>query len=450
MRFNRKFYFFILFLLTLLTIVCVFVVYPQSFNNTIRKALMPIGIELPEIKFPFRLGLDLSGGTSLVYVGDLKNIPEAERADAMAGLKDVVERRVNFLGVTEPNITVAKSGEEWRLIVDLAGIHDPVLAMKVIGETPFLEFKEERIKEETDKILESQKNNELLDVDPYYQSTNLTGQLLKKSELSFDNTSGAPIILLNFNKEGTETFADLTAKNIGKTIAIYLDGVPISAPRVQEAIPSGEAQITGKFSVQEAKVLVQRLNQGALPVPISPIAQHTVGPILGAEFLNLAIYAGLLGSILIAAFMIIIYRISGIFASLALAIYVLIVLTLFKLIPVTVTLSGIAGFVLSIGMAVDANILIFSRVKEELRSGLPPRTAIEAGFKRAWPSIRDSNITTLITMAILFYLASGFVKGFALTLAIGVLASMFSAIFITGVFIRLFTPQKIKPALWFG
>jgi preprotein translocase subunit SecD len=259
---------------------------------------------------------------------------------------------------------------------------------------------------------------------------------------------------LEFNDEGKTLFAEITKRNVGKPVAIYLDNSPISVPRVNEPITDGRAVISGNFSIQDAKLLAQRLNAGALPVPVQLVSQQTVGATLGGESLKQSLFAGMIGLIAVAFFMILFYRLPGLFAVVALLIYGVIVLFLFKYIPVTLTLSGIAGFLLSIGMAVDANVLIFERMKEEVRDGKPLDLSIQEGFKRAWSSIRDGNLSTLITCFILAWFGTSMIRGFAITLSVGILVSMFSAIVITRQFLKVFvTPKnqgKLKVLWLFG
>ena len=382
-------------------------------------------------KLPYRLGLDIQGGTHLVYQADLGNIQSSDYGNSMDAVRDVIERRVDLFGVAEPVVQVEKSGEDWRLIVELAGIRDINSAIRLIGETPYLEFREARPEEERDKILEAQKNKERLVEDPYFIPTELTGRHVKRTEVRFDQTVFQPQISLELTDEGAIIFEELTKKNVGKQLAIYLDGSPISAPTVQEAISGGKAQITGNFTPESAKELVGRLNAGALPVPITLIVQQSVEASLGQESLNRSLQAALIGFAAVAIFMIFWYRLLGVLAVLALLLYTVLVLAIFKAIPVTVTVAGIAGFVLSVGMAVDANVLIFERLKEELRSGKMLQDAVLEGFGRAWTSIRDSNVSSIITSLILYWLGTSVVKGFALTLIIGILISMFSAISVT-------------------
>jgi len=400
------------------------------------------------MKTPFRLGLDVSGGTHLIYEADISQIPTSDISTTMSGLRDVIERRVNLFGVSEPRVETAEIGDSYRLIVELAGVKDIKEAIQLIGETPFLEFKEQRTEEETNFIIEKQKANdsEYLYVDPYFvpSEPSLTGKYLKSAQLVFNSSTYEPYVSLQFNDEGADIFEQLTSKNINKILAIYLDGMAISLPTVRDTISGGQAQITGNFTTDEAKLLVERLNAGALPVPIKLLSQQSIGASLGEQSLNLGVKAGIIGLILVIIFMLVYYRVFGFFASLALLIYTALSLAIFKLIPVTLTLSGIAGFILSIGMAVDANILIFERSKEEKKKGLDKFRAIEEGFKRAWPSIRDSNISTIITCLVLYNFTTSIVKGFALTLLIGVVISMFTAITATRSFLRIFMTKESK------
>lgn len=616
---------------------------------------------------PFQLGLDLAGGAHLVYEADLSNIPGADRDDAMAGVRDVIERRVNAFGVAEPVVQTARTGDSWRLVVELAGVSDVNEAISQIGETPVLEFKEGAIPEperelteeelrdmesfnsearkRVDEVIELLKTQDTVDfvglakeysddfatkdlggslgfiiresvygelwhwadsqgvgkislepietaegwnflqvissedrgkevqarhllicfrgakfcendiskdearakidelktqtnpdnfeqlarenstepgadqtggdlgwfgtgmmVKPFedaafalpvgaisdpvetdfgfhiihkrdersltaysvarilirkkteadylpppepWKNTGLSGKHLTRASVQFDPNTNTPQVGLDFNSEGKDLFAAITTRNVGKPLAIFLDGFPISIPSVQNAILNGQAVITGSFTVAEAKLLAQRLNAGALPVPISIISQQTVGATLGAASVKATLKAGLIGFALVALFMILYYRFAGLLSVVALAIYAVFVLALFKLIPVTLTLAGIAGFILSIGMAVDANVLIFARLKEELRAGKGIADAVEDGFKRAWPSIRDSNFTTLFAALIFFWFSTSLVKGFGLTLSIGIVVSMFSALWVTRIFMRLVAARVKRPG-WYG
>lgn len=632
-------------------------------------------VNLPKVKeIPFRLGLDLLGGTQLIYQADVSAIPGKDQAVAVEGVRDVIERRVNVFGVAEPNIQTNYSSGKYYVMVELAGIKDTAQAIKMIGETPLLEFKEQNSekkqitpaqKTEMDKFnkdaqakavevlgkvlangdfsaladqfsqdltnidekggkkggelgwVNQSDNKEIFDLaskiaigktsndiaktsngfeiikveekrvknDPFtnkeevevraehllicykdvegcesglskeealqkikdlkskatlanfkelvkqnstepgakdsggelgwfgrgkmvkpfedvvfpqkvgtisdpvetqfgfhlilkqeekkieeikvrhiliktkseadyvgnqseWKNTELTGKYLKRATIQFNPNDNSPEVSLEFDDQGAKFFADITKRNVGKQVAIFLDGYPISSPTVNEAITGGKAVISGKFNVTEAKLLSQRLNAGALPVPITLVNQQTIGASLGQKSVDDSFKAGFIGFALVAIFMIIFYHLPGVISVIALGIYGLIVLSIFKLWPVTLTLSGLAGFIMSIGMAVDANVLIFSRMREEIRNGRSLGMAIEEGFRRAWPSIRDSNVSTLITCFILIQFSTSVVKGFAVTLTIGVLVSMFTAIFITRTFLKLIPESWLEKMSW--
>ncbi len=377
---------------------------------------------------PWKEGLDLVGGSHLVYQIDLSNVSSSDQASVIAGLRDVIGRRINLFGVSEPNIYTTQSGNQVQLVIELAGVKDLSQAISEIGQTPFLQFEDVQTNGSSTQ----------------YIPTNLTGQYVTGATLSFNPTTNAPEVNINFNATGAQIFQEMTKADVGKQIAIFLDGQLLEAPVVQQEISGGNATISGNFTIATAQQFVQQFNAGALPAPITLISQQTVSPTLGNDSMKEVLVAGLVGTILVMLFMMIYYRLFGIFAALALLIYVVLTLGVFKLFGITMTLAGLAGFILTIGMAVDANVLIFERIKEELKRGLPRASAVEEGFRRAWPSIRDSNASTIITAIILYYFTSSFVRGFALTLLIGVLVSLFSAITTTRLFLRLFV--KDKPA----
>jgi len=388
---------------------------------------------------PFRLGLDLSGGSHLVYKADVSGVAAGQVSDAMSALRDVIERRVNLFGVSEPVVQVQEggfgSGGGEKLIVDLPGITDVEKATAMIGQTPLLEFKTEAPAGTPQKATVDKNGKVTLDTTPQFTATELTGRYLKKATLEFDQNTREPKVGLQFDDTGTQLFDQITKANVGKIVAIYLDGAPISTPVVREEISGGTAQISGSFTPTEAKQLVGRLNSGALPVPISLLSKQTIGASLGTNAVHAGVKAALIGFIFIALFLILWYRLPGLIAVLSLCIYIAIVLTLFKLLPVTLTAAGIAGFIISLGIAVDANVLIFERVKEELRSGRTIADSVANGFSRAWFSIRDSNTSSIITAIILFWFGTSLIQGFALTLGMGVLVSMLSAITITRIFL---------------
>ena len=639
-----------------LSVVLAALVYPVWLNRGIDAVNNTLKVSIPKVyNLQFSLGLDLQGGTQLVYQADVSNVGSDQGA-AMEGVRDVIERRVNAFGVSEPVVQTNQAGGQWRVIVELAGIKDVQSAIKMIGETPLLEFKEKNeapardmtadeikqlneynksaevkaadllkkafdgadftslVKENSDDVKtkagggdlgwisieknpnfetlievvakntpkESQVINKVVKTDDGYNivkymgerdgeaqvkashilicykgasgcsqetskedakkqaedllpqlttknfaakakefstepgadtsggdlgyfsrgmmvkefedqsfsmkvgeispvietqfgfhiiykvdeevvkeyqisrlfvrtktakdflpptepfvMTGLSGKHLKKAVVEFDNNTSRPMVGLEFNEEGTKLFGDITSRNVGKQVAIYLDGKAISSPVVNEAITDGKAVIQGDFNITEAKLLVQRLNAGALPVPVTLISQQTLGASLGQVSLQKSLMAGLIGFLVVVLFMILYYRLPGLLASLALVVYTCIVLFIFKIVPVTLTLSGIAGFILSLGIAVDANVLIFERLKEELKAGKPLGSAIDEGFKRAWPSIRDGNVSTLITCFILAWFGASLIKGFAITLIIGILVSLFSAIVITRYFMKM-------------
>jgi preprotein translocase subunit SecD len=450
-------------------------VYPNYFNASADFLNAKFSWHVPHVwDRPYVLGLDLQGGVNLTYQADLTTV--SDKGAAMAGLRDVIERRVNLFGVSEPVVSIEGTD---RLVVELPGVKDVAQAISMIGQTPYLEFDEERTAAESqpilDKIKEVQaaqaKNEDVTKIanwqlalqNPYFKPTDLTGKYLSKATVIFDQTTYKPQIQLQFNSDGAKLFEAITARNIGKPLSILLDGASIIdtngdgkidvndtyAPIVQDKISGGTAVITGDISADTANQIASRLNSGALPVKIgSPISQETVGPTLGMVSLQQSLWAGIYGLLAVVIFMIIFYRLPGLLASIALMIYIAVTLSIFKLVPVTLTLAGIGGFILSIGMAVDANILIFARMKEELKEGKSMTLAIKEGFTRAWPSIRDSNFNSIIVCLILFIVSTSFIKGFALTLLIGIIASLLSAVFITRILLMVFIGSWAQKYKW--
>lgn len=519
--------------------------YPQAVSK-----VTPVYNALNKLKI--NLGLDLQGGSHLEYKADVANIEPSKVADALQGVQDVIERRINAFGVGEPVVYTTKSGNENRVVIEIPGVKDVEQAKQQIKGTPLLEFKEEGVDPQIQKMLDGQnqqaqeKAKEILaqvkkggnfeelakensqdpgskdkggdldfvkkgtfvpefdailfdknlkpgeiypelietdfgwhiikfiesrgegddkevhaahilfakaSIDQYpqfkYKATGLTGKNLKSAAVTFQSQGlGEPQISLQFDDEGTKLFAELTKANLGKTIAILLDGEIISAPTVQSEITNGQAVITGKFTLQEAKDLVQKLNTGALPVPLTLVSQQSVEASLGQDSLRKSIIAGAIGLAAVIIFMLIFYRFLGLVASLALLIYAALMVSIFKFTGITLTLSGIAGFVLSIGMAVDANILIFERTKEEIKNGRTIANSLEEGFKRAWTSIRDGNVSSLLTAGILYLMGTGFVKGFAASLFIGVVVSMFTAVVITRTMLKFIISDWIHGRVW--
>jgi preprotein translocase subunit SecD len=373
----------------------------------------------------YKLGLDLAGGVVLIYKADLKNVKPQERNDILLAVKDLIERRINYLGVIESSINYSQSGE---IVVEIPSIKDPEEAKRLIGETPLLEFRVPVEKGTTTEFVPSE----------------LTGRYLKTADVEINPNTGFPVVALELDSQGAKIFEKLTREYLNKPIAIYLDGQPISAPIVRDIIPNGRAIIEGKFTYQEAQDLARKLKQGALPVSITLIGQYVVNPLLGKQFLDFAIKGGIIGTILVLVFMLAYYRLQGLVANIALIFYIFFNLFLYKLLGITLSLSGITGLILSIGMAVDANILIAERMKEERKRGLKVEEYTKLAFERAWPSIRDSNSTTILSCIIIYSLTSSFVRGFALTLGMGVLISMLTAVFFTRILTLKITKKFSK------
>jgi preprotein translocase subunit SecD len=392
--------------------------------------------------FTTKLGLDLRGGSSLIFEADISKVKKEDLNDALNSARDIIERRINFFGVTEPQIQTVKTGDKYRLSVDLPGINNYEEAIKLIGQTAQLTFRElsdEKIATTTPIFTQLTKY------------TGLSGIHILKSTVEFDSQTGKPQVGLKFNKKGADLFALITKRNIGKPVGIFIDNIPLTTPTVQTEILDGSAVITGNFTSDEAKKLTIAINSGALPLPIKLVEQKNIGPTLGEIEVKKSVYAGTIGLIMVLFFMIIYYGRLGFIASLALLIYGIISLFIFKAIPLVLTLPGVAGFILSIGMAVDSNILIFERIKEELRAGKNFDIAVKLGFGRAIDAIKDANVTTLTVAFILFnplnweFLPQfGMVRGFALTLAIGVGTSLFTGVVITKRLIDMFYKSKLK------
>jgi len=383
------------------------------------------------------LGLDLQGGTHLVLEADMKEIDSQDRDSALDGLKNVIEKRVNLFGVTEPVIQSSKVGSSYRIIVELPGIKKVEEAIALIGRTAQLSFQESfELPSETEATATAQLT---------FKPTDLTGKHLARSKVQFDPQTNQPVVALEFNKEGAKLFEEITERNVGKPVAIFLDNQIVSAPKVEEAISGGQAIIRGQFNLEQAKELSIQLNAGALPAPVNIVEQRSIGATLGEQSVKKSTFAGAVGLGFVGLFMWAFYGKLGFLANIALVIYGLLSLAIFKLVPITLTLPGIAGFILSIGMAVDSNILIFERIREETRVGKPMKIALRLGFGRAWDSIRDANFTALLICLFLFNPAGwgflptfGMVRGFAATLGIGIMAGLFTGIVVTRTLIETF------------
>lgn len=418
-----------------------FTIFNQNVDFTIRPLTITFTMNGQRVQkeFETQLGLDLKGGSHLVFEADTSQVRPEDLEDALNSSRDIVERRVNAFGVAEPSIRTIKSGETYRITVDLPGVQDVSEAVALIGQTAQLKFKE----------MGGEIDPETATTTPLFlqltKDTGLTGEHVKKATVTFNEQTAEPQVLLEFSEEGRALFADITQRNIGQPVGIFLDEFIISAPTVQAVITEGNAVISGQFTIEAANQLAVAINSGALPLPIKLVEQRNIGPSLGAEEVQKSMLAGFVGLAMVMIFMIFYYGRLGVAACVGLIIYGLINLAIFKAVPIVLTLPGIAGFILSIGMAVDSNILIFERIKEELRKGKPFATAVRLGFGRALDAIKDANITTLLVAFILFnplnweFLPQfGLVRGFALTLGIGVATSLFTGVVITRRLIWLF------------
>lgn len=434
----------------ILTITTGIISFPkdQRFSFTAFNKKYEITISSPTIDFKIgskrvfrdlniKKGLDIQGGTQLVLRADMSEIPNDDRVSALDSVREIISRRVDLYGVSEPIVQTSKVGNEDRILVELPGIKNIDSAVQLIGQTAQLDFRElpEELKDATPGSV------------PIFAftETGLTGKDLNRSAVEFSGgNNGQPAVSLEFSEEGRKMFAEITKRNIGKQVAIFIDGFPVTAPNVESEISDGRAIISGSFDIESAKQLSIQLNAGALPVPVEIIEQRTIGPSLGEESVQKSVVAGIVGLIIVMTFMIAYYGKMGLIADMALIIYGLITLSIYKIVPITLTLPGIAGFILSVGMAVDANILIFERMREEIRQGRKWRAAMELGFGRAWDSIKDANVATIITALVLlnplnlqWLVTSGSVRGFALTLLVGVLISMFTGVVVTRTLMRV-------------
>jgi len=409
------------------------------------------------IKFPINLGLDLQGGTRLVYEGeDTEKVKVSD--DSMAGVAAVIRNRIDGLGVSEP--TIQRKGVN-QVIVELPGIKDPERAIALIGDTALLEFVEaewlpgdargaspEKVKEfygadaRIDSVKDMRDGRVESERPIVLKKTVLTGADLKGAFPSFDQY-GNPVVDIEFNDKGAQIFAEVTGRSVNKPLAIILDKRIISAPNVREPIPSGRAQISGSFKAEDVRDMVIKLKAGSLPIPVKMVETRIVGPSLGKDSIDRSTIAGILGFVFIIIFMIVYYRLPGFIAILSLGIYVPLTLAVLALFHTTLTLPGIAGFLLSIGMAVDANVIIFERLKEELRLGKTVKASFSASFDRAFSAILDSNVTTIIGALTLFFVGTGTIRGFAVTLAIGIVISMFTALTLTRMMLNLLVDAKI-------
>lgn len=388
-------------------------------------------------EFELKQGLDIQGGIQVVLEADMTGIATEDVETALASAREIILRRVDMYGLAEPNVKTLVTQDSHRIIVELPGISDPQKALELVGQTAQLDFQLITASPVVEDATES--------AGMMLVETGLTGTMLKRATIQFDPTTSEPLVGIEFNEQGSELFATITTEYTGQQLAILIDGYPLMAPVIQTPIINGQATITGGFTLGEAEKLTIQLNAGALPVPIRVLEQRNIDATLGQESVNKSVFAGVVGIGLVMLFMILYYGAKGVLASIALVIYAILTLAVYKIIGVTLTIPGIAGLLLSIGMAVDANILIFERMKEELRLEKPFSVALELGFGRAWDSIKDANLATIITALILinpmdfsFLSSGGMVRGFGITLLIGVLLSLFTGVVVTRTLMRLF------------
>ncbi len=438
-----------LFLIFFLTVAAGFIALPDQFGN----------FKKPKIDFYFwgkhiykdyqlRKGLDIQGGMQVVLEAEMNDIPDEDKEIALESAREVIAKRVDLYGISESSIQTSRANEQNRLIIELPGVSDPAQALELVGRTALLEFKLQRELTQEESIEATASPQIWLNS---FVDTGLTGKQLKKSQAQLDPQTSKPIISLEMNEEGRELFADITKNNVNEVLAIFVDGMPIMTPVISTPILDGKAVINGEFSVEEAKNLAIQLNAGALPVNIKVLEQKTIGASLGDESIQKSVKAGLIGLSLVLLFMILYYGWLGFVASFSLIIYAILTIALYKVLGVVLTLPGIAGLILTIGMAVDANILIFERMKEELRVGHPYARAMELGFGRAWDSIKDANLASIFTALVLinplnfaFLNTSGMVKGFGLTFLIGTLLSLFTGVVVSRLLLRAFLPIFLK------
>lgn len=429
-------------LLILLTLFALAIDWPNGFHVQIPKPKFTFEKKLVFVKFTkngdlvnikkdfnIKQGLDLQGGSHLVYSVDMSQIPEGERKDALASLQKVIENRVNAFGVSEPTIYTGKNGNEYRLTVELAGVKNTDEAMVLIGKTAKLDFRE------------------LDSTGADFTKTDLSGSELTRASVAFDQNTNKPYIAIEFNADGAKKFAAITARNVGKPVGIYLDDKLISYPNVNQEITGGKAQITGEFTYVEAKNLAIQLDAGRLPMPITNIEQRTVEASLGKTSIHKSIVAGILGVMVVCLFMVIYYRLLGVFSTAGLALYLIYMLALVKLFSITLTMGGVAGLILSIGMSMETDVLIFERIREEMRNGRDFAHAASLGFSRAWTSIRDSNAVSLI-ICLLLYMAGGTIRGFAIVLALGIIVGLVTTFLGTRSLIDLIANRKFVRNRW--
>ncbi len=434
---TRRIFLFII----LLIVVSLYIALPSTMVPPLNFTLFGKQIQK---QFVLKKGLDIQGGMEVVLQADMTEIAAEDRDTAIESAKEVILRRVDLFGISEPSVTTSKTASDYRLLVDLPGVSDPNQALQLVGTTAQLDFRLQN-----PDLATAESTTSAIAFFNQFEMTPLTGKQLRRALVQFDPKTNEPVIALEFDEEGRDLFAAITKENVGEVLAIFLDDYPLAMPRINTPILDGRAVMTGGFDLEGAKQTAIQLNAGALPVPIKIIEQRQLGASLGQEAVEKSVRAGLIGIGLVMIFMVMLYGWNGLIADLALTIYGILTLAIYKIMGVTLTLPGIAGLLLTIGMAVDANILIFERMKEELRLGKVWKRAMELGFGRAWDSIKDANIATIMTALVLinplnlsFLNASGMVRGFGITLLIGVLISLFTGVVVTRTFMRLFLKER--------
>jgi protein-export membrane protein SecD len=406
-------------------------------------------------EFELKRGLDIQGGMQVVLEADMSEIDEEDRGEALKSAREIIVRRVDMYGLTEPVVRTLVSQDSYRIVVELPGLDDPEQALELVGQTAQLDFQLVSYGE-PEIILDLEDGLDELEIDPSQLGmilipTDLQGSQLKRSTVQFDPNTGEPIVAIEFNPEGRDIFAEITTNHTGEQLAILIDGIPIMAPVIQTPIIDGQATITGGFTLEDAQTLSIQLNAGALPAPISVLEQRSIDATLGEESVRQSVKAGVIGLLLVMSFMILYYGTKGLIASLALLIFVTLTFAIYKIIGVTLTLPGVAGMLLTTGMAVDANILTFERMKEELKLGKPFIVAQRLGFIRAWTSIKSASTATIISALVLinpidlpFLNTSGSVRGFGITLLLGVLIALFTGMVVTKNFMEIFLKDTRK------
>lgn len=447
-----------------LLVVTAFIALPSSFSwrvgsqtiNFDKNIIQPTLFgKTYSLNLPLKKGLDIAGGIQLVMRADVSAIDQADRSDALKSAVEIIRNRVDAYGVAEPLIQTAVSGDDYQIIVEVPGLTDIDQAVALIGTTAMMDF---RLQEAT--VAAAWQNTPVATTaatsyQQYYDylasfvPTELTGEMLDKATATFDSQTRQPVVALQFTTEGREKFAEITRNNQGNILGIFIDDAPITLPKINDPILDGNAIISGGFTVKESQSLAVQLNSGALPVPIEIVQQRQVGATLGEDSVAKSLFAGIVGLLLVMLFMVLNYGQKGLIADFGLVIYTVLMLAIYKLFGITMSLPSIAAFLISIGMAVDSNILIFSRLQEELQQGKSLSAAREASFGKAWDSIRDANTITIMIAIILInplnfsiLNSNGMIRGFGITLLLGVITGLFTGVFVSRNLLRIFLRER--------